>query len=95
MSDRDAYVEKMKANIDEWNAEIDKLQASAKEAQADAKIEYEKQLAVLRKQRDEGQAKMKEAHQASDDAWDDMSKGFQAAWDNISNSFQSAMKRFK
>ena len=32
MIDRDAYVEKMKANIDKWNSEIDKLQASAKEA---------------------------------------------------------------
>lgn len=95
MSDRDAYVEKMKGVIDGWNAEIDKLQASAREAQADAKIAYEKQLAELRHQRDEGHAKMKEALQASDDAWDDMSKGFQAAWDSISDSFQSAMKKFK
>ena len=70
MIDRDAYVEKAKANIDKWNAEIDKMQANAKEAQADAKIKYEKQLAEMRKQRDEAEAKMKEAQQASDAAWD-------------------------
>ena len=60
MIDRDAYVEKVKANIDQWNAEIDKLQANAREAQADAKIQYEKQLADMRKQRDEALEKMKE-----------------------------------
>jgi hypothetical protein len=95
MIDRDAYVEKAKANIDKWNAEIDKMQANAKEAQADAKIKYEKQLAEMRKQRDEAEAKMKEAQQASDAAWGDMRKGFETAWDSLSESFQSAMKRFK
>jgi hypothetical protein len=48
MSNRDAYVRKLKAKLDEWNAEIDKLQAKAELAEAEAKIEYEKQLADLR-----------------------------------------------
>ena len=44
--------------------------------------------------RDEAQAKMKEAQHASDEAWDDMRKGFQTAWDGISKSFHDAMNRF-
>ena len=43
--DRDAYVEKTKAKLDEWNSQIDKLQAQAKAAETENKANYEKQLA--------------------------------------------------
>lgn len=95
MSDRDVYVEKMKAKLDEWNADIDKLQAQAKIAEADARADYDKQLEEMRKQRNEAQAKLKEAQKASDAAWDDMRKGMETAWESISSSFQSAMSRFR
>ncbi len=44
MSKRDAYVAKLKAQLDEWNAEVRKWEAKAEGAQADVRIEYEKQL---------------------------------------------------
>jgi len=94
MTDRNAHVEKMKANIDEWTAEIEIMQAKAKGAQADAQIGYEKQLDEMRRMRDEAQAKMKEAQNASDGASDDMRAGFQGAWDSLSKSLHDAMKRF-
>ena len=92
--DRDEFVEKMKAKLDEWNAEIDKLQAQARAAEAENKANYEKQLAEMRKHRDQAQAKMKEAQSASDAAWDDMRKGMENAWENISSSFRKAWSRF-
>ena len=49
MTDRSAYVDKMKAKVDEWTADIEKMQAKAKGAQADARIEYGKQLDEMRK----------------------------------------------
>ena len=48
MKDRDLYVAKLKAKLDEWNAGIDKYEAQVREAQADAKIRYERQLAELK-----------------------------------------------
>ena len=33
---RDAYVQKVKAKLDEWNAEIDRLEAQARQKEADA-----------------------------------------------------------
>jgi chromosome segregation ATPase len=95
MSDRNAYIEMMKTKLDEWNAEIDKLEEQAKAAEADAKADYEKHLAEMRRQRDEAQAKLKEAQDANDAAWDDMRKGMESAWETISNSFKSAMNRFR
>ena len=52
MSTRDAYVEKMKANLDAWNASIDNLEAKARVAEADAQNTYNEQIEALRKQRD-------------------------------------------
>ena len=95
MADKDDYIAKAKARMDQWNAEIEKLQAKASEAEADAKIQYEKQIAELRKQRDEAEAKIKEIGDASDDAWQEMKKGLDSAWDSMSSAFEKAMARFK
>lgn len=95
MADKDQYVEKAKARLDQWNADIDKLQAKAAEAQADARIEYEKQITQLRKQRDEAEAKLKEMSAAGEDAWRDMKTGFDKAWDDAASAFEKAMSRFR
>jgi SMC interacting uncharacterized protein involved in chromosome segregation len=39
MTDRSAYIDKMKAKVDEWTADIEKMQAKAKGAEADLRIE--------------------------------------------------------
>jgi hypothetical protein len=95
MSKRDAFVNQLKAQIDDWNAQIDKLEASAKEAQATARAGQQQQLEELCRRRDEARVQMTKAQEASDAAWEDMRAGFEAAWDSISDAFQSAMKRYR
>lgn len=95
MSTRDAYVEKMKATLNEWNAELSKLEAQAASAQADAKLRYEKQMKALREQREEARAKLRELESASDAAWQDMQRGYEAAWSSMTRAWSDAMKRFK
>ncbi len=95
MTERDQYIEKTKAKIDQWNADIDRMKARAEEVGADARIEYQKRLDEMRAQRDEAEAQLKKLREASDDAWRDMKAGFDKAWDNISGAFDSAMARFK
>jgi len=95
MTEKEQYIEKAKAKLDQWNAEIDRVQAKAKAAEADAKIEYQKQLEEMRVKRDEAEARLKELRDASDDAWTDMKAGFDRAWDSLSSAFDTAMARFK
>ena len=95
MSTRDEYVEKIKAKLDQWNAEIDKMQAKAREADADEKIERQKQVDEMRRQRDDAEVRLKELQEASDDAWTDMKSGFDRAWTSLSTAFENAMSRFK
>lgn len=95
MKERDAYVEKMKATLDEWNAEIDKLSARMKSAEAGTMIEYEKTKANLTEQRDEAIQQLDRLQSASEEAWQDMRKGFEAAFDSIAKAFSSATDRYK
>ncbi len=95
MSARDAYVEKLKAQLDEWNAELDKLQARLRGARADAKIDYEKQIKTLRQQRDEATTKLAEIQEASEDAWEDLKQGMENTWTALKEAFERAKSRFK
>ncbi|MDZ7700384.1 MAG: coiled coil domain-containing protein [Deltaproteobacteria bacterium] len=92
---RDAYVQKLKAKMDEWNAEIDKIEAKADQADAESKIEYEKQLEDLRAKRKDVEDKMAELQQAGDGAWEDLKAGMDNAWDSLGNALKSATSRFK
>lgn len=92
---RDAYVQKLKAKMNEWNAEIDKIEAKADQADAESKIEYEKQVEDLRAKRKEVEDKMAELQQAGEGAWEDLKKGIESAWDSLGNALKSATSRFK
>ena len=92
--DRDAYVEKLKAQVGEWSADIEKLKARASHVPAEAKAEYEEQVAGLRKQRDALAAKITDLQETSGEAWDELKQGVQAAWDRAKESFQKAKSRF-
>ena len=39
-SQKDQYVQKLHAKLDEWNAEIDKLKAKADKTSAESRVEY-------------------------------------------------------
>mgnify|MGYP000314631334 CR=1 FL=1 len=95
MSNRDAYIEKMKARIDEWNADIAKLEARARQAEADMKIKYEEQLETMRQQREHAREKMHEIQHASEEAWESLRHGMESAWDSMTKAFRDAADRFK
>ena len=95
MHDRDAYVEKMKAKLDEWNQDIDRLEAQAEGAKAEAKARFQHQLDELKAMREETIERMHAWQSASADAWETMRHGAEAAWQDMAKAFQEAANRFK
>ncbi len=91
--DRDTFIEKTKARIDEWNAEISKYEAKARAAQADMKGQYETQLNEMKSQRDAFEAKLREARDSNEKAWEDIRAGMEKTWNDMASAFESAMKR--
>ncbi|AHE98684.1 sll1863 family stress response protein [Thioalkalivibrio paradoxus] len=95
MSDRDAYLDKLKASIDEWNAELAKFEARAREAEADMRLKYDAQLKEMREQRDAMEERLREMQRAGEDSWRRMRDGMDAAWDDMARAFREAADRFR
>ena len=92
---KDAYVDKLKARLDEWNADIEKLVAKAAQAEAEAKIEYQNQLDDLRAKRDDVRDKLLAVQQAGDGAWEDLKEGLENSWEILKMSFNKAKSEFE
>lgn len=95
MTNRDEYLEKLKAKLDDWNADIDKLEASAREAQGEMQEQIHKQLESLREMRDDAQKQYLDLQNAAADAWDVMAQGTEKAWKAWFNAFEDARSKFK
>lgn len=95
MSMKDAYEEKLQAQLDEWGAEIDKLKAKADNAEAEVQLEYYKQIEELRSMQETARDKLNELKDASDDAWEDLKAGIDSAWDTLGKTLKSAASNFK
>jgi len=91
MTNRDQYVASMKTQLDEWNTEIDAMEARADTVQADRRAEFDKELAALRAQRDNGENKLEELKGASEGAWDRVKLEAENLWD----AFKASAVAFK
>jgi hypothetical protein len=88
--DRDEYVRKLKAQIDQWNAQM----AKWAEASEEVKNKYLQQLDEAQVRRDEAVAELKRLQSASADAWTQMMKGAESAFKNMQDAFENARKGF-
>lgn len=95
MTDKEAYLQKMQAKLDEWDANINTIKAKASGASADAQIALNKQVDDLKSERNEMKQKYEELKDAGEDAWEDIRNGAEGAWDRVTLSFKKAKDRFK
>ncbi|MBL8505889.1 hypothetical protein [Methylobacillus glycogenes] len=94
MSLKDDYVEKLKAQLDEWSAEIDVLDARLHQVDADLRIKYGEQVDNLRLKRDDAKLKLLELQASAGDAWQELKKGSDEAWEVIKHAVSEARKKF-
>jgi hypothetical protein len=95
MGVKEAYHEKMDAQLKTWGADIEQLKAKAAMAKADVKVEYEKQLAQLRAKHGDAHTKLEELKRSSAAAWEELKTGSEMAFDDIRQSLKHATAKFK
>ncbi|HEY2337711.1 MAG TPA: hypothetical protein VGI18_10150 [Burkholderiales bacterium] len=88
---RDEYVQKLKAQIDQWNAQMVRWE----QASAEVKDKYLQQLDEARVRRDEAIEEMKRLQHASADAWMQMMKGAETAFAAMQGAFERAREGFE
>ena len=92
---KEAYQDKMKAQLEKLDARIDLLRAEAKEAQADTKIEINDRVEALEEQRDEDQKRLDNVKGSGAAAWRDLKSGADTAMSELENAVESALSKFK
>lgn len=95
MSEKEAYQEKLKAQLKEWQAKIDILQARAEKANAEVKLKYYRQVDDLRVKRDLIQKRYEELRHTGEDAWREIKTGLEKSRTDIKEAFERAAKKFK
>jgi hypothetical protein len=87
MTNREAYIEKMKTQLDDLNVRMERLSDKAADAQASVRATYDKDMAQLRQQSAHAKAKMEELKSAGEDRWDAMVTEMEKVRDAFVHSF--------
>lgn len=95
MTDKKAFQQKMKAQLDEWSADIDKLKAKASKLTADTKLKSDKQIEILKTKVDEGKKKLSQLEGASEEEWHTIKKTIDNVWNNLKDSVHEAYNKVK
>jgi len=92
---REVYLEKFKAQLDEWNADLERLEAKGRKANADAKLKYDKEISSIRERMSEARKKAAEIQNANESAWEDLRQGAEDAWNRLKEAVQQAKAEVK
>lgn len=87
MATKDAYIAKMKIQLDELNTTMEELDAKADHAKEEAREKYKAEIVKLRHQSKLALGKLDEMRIASENTWQDMVEGTEKVRDAFVNSF--------
>lgn len=92
---KQAFQQKLEAQLKDWDAKLDELKAKALEAKAELRADYQNQLQMLSEKRATVQAKLQELRLRTEDAWEDLKGGTEKAWDEMRKTLDQIAARFK
>ncbi|MDX1644145.1 MAG: hypothetical protein R3244_07290 [Thermoanaerobaculia bacterium] len=93
MTERQAYIDKLSAKLEEWDAELDKLEAKAEGLGADARIELQKRADAWREERRELRERLSELKSSGDSAWQEVKAGLESSFDELKQGLERARAR--
>jgi len=95
MDSKEAYKQKLKAQIKEWNAQINLLNAKIENKGADMKLKYSKELDALKGKQDEVLQKIKELDESSTENWEKIKVTADQMLSDLKAGLNNAISRLK
>jgi hypothetical protein len=92
---KEAYEERLKAQLREWEAEIAKLKARAEIERCDAQIAYYKQVESLQNRMNLGSAPWNGIRESGGEAWGGLRDGMSSTLDKLKGSLDQVFSRNK
>ena len=95
MDTKEAFKQKIEADIELAQAKLAELKAQAKSSAADARIKYAMHVEELEHKLEATKAKLKELGEASEDGWERLKDGVESAWSSMSTAVRDTVAKFK
>ena len=92
---REAYKQKMEAELDLAKAKLAELKAQADNSAADARIKHAEQFDKLEQEVDALKDKMKELGASNEDSWELVKGTLESSWNAITTTIRRATAKFK
>ena len=94
MALKQEFVKQIENQVAVWQAQIKEHQERLGQAGADARTNYEKAIAQLRENAEEGNKLLKKVREANEGAWKDMQTASQRSLEQLQKGWADALKRF-
>lgn len=83
MSAKDAYKQKIEAELELVQANLEVLKAKAKSATADMRISYAQEIETIEDNYAIVQSKLGELGEVGEGAWENLKKDIESSWDSL------------
>jgi hypothetical protein len=95
MSTKEAYKQKVNAELELAQAKLVEFKAEVKNSAADVRMKYNEHLDELQKMVDTTKEKLTGLDSAGEDAWEDLKEGIEGAWTTLGNALKDTADKFK
>jgi len=95
MDVKEAYKQKMDAQLKEWSTQISLLEAKAENTSADLKVKYATELSEPKSKQQIAAKKFEALGETSGEAWEKVKESADHIWDDLKASLARAQARFK
>ena len=83
MSQKELYVEKMEAQLNDWRAKLDAIKARLEEAELQGRLEFHKQVEASQRQHEVACRHLDELKQSGEEAWGALKAGVDTVWKEL------------
>ncbi|MDA8060181.1 MAG: hypothetical protein M0Z37_07530 [Nitrospiraceae bacterium] len=95
MDSKEAYKQKLNAQMKEWGAQINLLNAKIENKGADMRIKYAKELDAVKAKQEEVLQKIKELDEATGENWEKVKNTADQILDDLKTGLNNALSRLK
>ena len=95
MSTKNAYKQKMEAELELVQAKFAEIKARGKNLTADARIKHAEMVDDLKQKSDATRTKLKELNEATEDAWEKHKEGVENTWSVLQAALKDTVIMFE
>ena len=95
MSTKDAYKQKIEAELELAQAQLAVFKARGNNLTADARLRHARQVDELKQKADATKEKLKELGEASEATWEQLKDGVEHMWGTLQSALKDTVTKFK